>query len=100
MTFDAAGPGDRSSGTYSCKVDLSPDGRWLAVSSLTGRGINIWDLEAEELHLMLPEESGAIWHLTWASDSVRLTAACSNGVIVTWNLDHVRRQLGELGLDW
>ena len=69
-----------------------------AVEQLRREGID--SRLTDQLHLMLPEESGAIWHLTWASDSVRLTAACSNGVIVTWNLDHVRRQLGELGLDW
>lgn len=98
--FDVVGPGDRSSGTYACKVQLSPDGRWLAVSSITGMGINIWDLEAEKLSLALPEEAGAIWRLAWAPDSVRLTAASGAGDIVTWDLDEVRRRLEELGLDW
>ena len=70
------------------------------MSSLSGRGINIWDLQAEKLRLALPEESESIWRLTWASDSVRLTASCASGVIVTWDLSQVRRRLEELGLDW
>ena len=99
-TFDAAGPGDKSAGTYNCNVELSPDGRWLAVNSLSGRGINIWDLEAGKLRLALPEESAAIWRLAWAPDSIRLSASCANGNIVTWDLREVRLRLGELGLDW
>ena len=59
--FDVAGPGDKSSGSYACKVALSPDGRWLAVSSVSGRAINIWDLETGKLLLALPEEANAIW---------------------------------------
>ena len=94
--FDAAGFGDRISGSYACKVALSPDNRWLAVSSRTGRAINIWELATGRLHLALPEESGAIWRLCWSPDSSRITAACGSGAIVSWDLEAIQGQLMEI----
>lgn len=94
--FEVAGPGDRSSGSYACKMAISPDNRWLAVSSLSGRAINIWDFETGELEFALPEESGSVWQLAWSPDSSHLSVSCGSGSIATWHLNEVRHQLAEL----
>jgi WD40 repeat protein len=98
-SFPAGLEGGRPS-SYALHVGLSPDGRWLAASSASGRGVNVWDVERGRLLVPLPEEKGTVWCLTWGPDSRRLAVSRSDGGLAVWDLDSVRRQLAELGAGW
>jgi WD40 repeat protein len=90
-----------SSGTsYTLHIGLSPDGRRLAASSMTGRGVDIWDTATGKLLVPLPEEKGTVWCMAWSPDGERLAVCRSNGRLAIWNYDSVRSQLQELGVGW
>ncbi len=87
-------------GSYAIHIGLSPDGRYLAASNVSGHGVNLWDTETGKLLVTLPDEPGVIWCLAWSAKSTSLAVSRSNGSIAVWDLPEVRRQLGELGLQW
>ena len=49
--------------------------------------------------LHLPETRNGIWSLAWIPGQNRLAAGTSDGELVIWDLDRVRKSLVELGLD-
>jgi WD40 repeat protein len=81
-------------------IGLSPDGRWLAASSVSGRGVNIWDTGTGKRLVALPEETGSVWCLAWSLDGRRLAVSRSNGHLAVWNLPSIRKQLADLGVGW
>lgn len=87
-------------GSYAIHIGLSPDGRYLAASNVSGHGVNLWDTETGKLLVTLPDEPGVIWCLAWSAKGTSLAVSRSNGSIAVWDLPEVRRQLGELGLQW
>jgi WD40 repeat protein len=89
-----------SANSYSLHVSLSPDGRWLATSSPTGRGVNLWEVETGRLLVPLPEEKGTVWCLAWSPDGQRLAVSRSDGGLAVWDCARVRRQLTELQAGW
>lgn len=78
---------------------LSPDGARLALSSISRLGVDIWDPKTGRLLYSLPDQSGTVYWLEWASDSRRLAVSRSNGDIAIWNLPEIERVLAQLGLD-
>ena len=87
-------------GSYALKVGLSPDGRCLAATNISGHGVNLWDTESGKGLVSLPDEAGVVWCFAWSPRSDHLAVSRSNGSIAVWDLPEVRRQLGELGLQW
>ena len=87
-------------GSYALKVGLSPDGRCLAATNISGHGVNLWDTESGKRLVSLPDEAGVVWCFAWSPQSNDLAVSRSNGSIAVWDLPEVRRQLGELGLQW
>jgi WD40 repeat protein len=81
-------------------IRLSPDNRWLAVNSWTGRGVDLWDIETGRRLVALPEEKGAVLGLAWSSDGRHLAVSRLNGDVAIWDILAVRQQLAGLGLDW
>jgi WD40 repeat protein len=78
---------------------LSAKGRWLAVSSETRRGVEIYDFVSGEPRYALPDREGTVYWLAWdPSDEARLAIARDNGGIAIWDLAKIDRQLADLGL--
>jgi WD40 repeat protein len=83
------------------ELALSCEGRWLAVSSESLRGVDIFDFNAGKLLYSLPERPGSVYWLAWdPSDEPRLAIACDNGDISIWDLAKIDQQLADLGLDF
>ncbi len=91
---------ETAEGTYNKHLSLSPNGRWFAADSFSGRAVNIWDTQDRRLLLSLPEQDSAVHRIAWNPDSNLLAVGRSDGVLVIWNLESVRDQLGQLGFDW
>jgi WD40 repeat protein/tRNA A-37 threonylcarbamoyl transferase component Bud32 len=88
-------------GTYNSHLSLSPNGRWLAADSISGRAVNLWDTQSRKLLLSLPEQQDStIPCMAWSPDNNLLAVARSDGMLAIWNLESIRLQLGQLGLDW
>jgi len=88
-------------GTYNNHLSLSPHGRWLAADSISGRAVNLWDTQSRKLLLSLPEQQDStIPGLAWSPDNNLLAVARSDGMLAIWNLESIRSQLGQFGLDW
>ena len=85
--------------TKAHKIALSSRGRWLAVSTESRRGVDIYDFQAGKPRYTLPEREGTVYWLSWdPSDEFRLAIARDNGAITIWNLAKIEEQLEELGL--
>jgi WD40 repeat protein len=91
---------DVTGGTYNNHLKLSPNGRWLAGDSVSGKAMNIWDTHSQKLLLSLPEQNSTIHGSAWSPGSNLLAVGRSDGAIAIWNLESIRSQLSNLGLDW
>ena len=60
-------------------VDWSPDGRWIATSSLDG-GVQIWDASNGGLRFTLFHD-GAVMTAEWSPDSTRLVTGSSDATV-------------------
>jgi WD40 repeat protein len=80
------------------QICLSPDGHKVALSSASGLGVDVWDVNSGALLYGLPEAKGAIWRLVWSSDSQRLAVTRSSGELGIWNLTECGRVLSTVGL--
>jgi WD40 repeat protein len=78
---------------------LSPDGEKVAVSSVTRRGVDIWEMDSGRLLSALPERPTAVEWLEWSPDSQRLAVVHGDGEIAIWNLTEVEQVLSHLGLN-
>jgi WD40 repeat protein len=85
--------------TFLANLAISANEKLFALSSRSGLGVDIWDLETGALRYSLPEESGSIWWVAWSPDSQHLAVARSNGELAIWNLKAVEAQLARLGLN-
>ena len=60
-------------------VDWSPDGRWIATSSLEG-AVQIWDASNGELRFTLFHD-GSVANADWSPDSTRLVTGSSDATV-------------------
>lgn len=68
-------------------VEFSPDGLLLASAGLD-RKLQMWVVEHEEdLPVVMDNNTGNIWKLTFAKGSDYLLASCNNGEIRVWPTD-------------
>jgi WD40 repeat protein len=81
-------------------ISLSPDGHRLAASSISGRGVNVWDADRGKKIVSFPEEKGIVWSLAWSPDGEHLAVGRSDGGLAVWNWAEVQHQLAELGIAW
>jgi serine/threonine protein kinase/WD40 repeat protein len=95
--FATIEPGE-SLGTFVANLRVSPNESKLAMVSVSGLGVDLWNPATGQLLYSLPEEAGAIWWLAWSPDSQQLAVSRANGEIALWNLKEVEAQLAELGL--
>lgn len=79
---------------YAVRIDVSPDGRYLAcggqtkqLNNTTETQIVIWDLETGEVHKTISGNRGAITGLDFSPDSQHLLAAASGGTMHIWSID-------------
>lgn len=85
---------------YPYIMAFSPDGSTLALSQ-SQQAIRLLDVTSGEILalLNLPEADRTNW-LSFTPDGSRLAVAHTDHVIQLWDLDRIRRQLGEMELDW
>ena len=78
-------------------MSLSPNGSKIALSSISGLGVDIRDATTGKLLLALPEEDGSVYWMAWSPDSRRLAVARDIGSIAIWNLGAVEQALARFG---
>jgi WD40 repeat protein len=100
MILPAEPKDEPGGGTYNNHLGLSPDGRWFAASSFSGRAVNLWDMHSRELMLSLPEQDSTAISLAWSPDNNLLAVGRSDGTLSIWSLTSIRSQLRQLSLDW
>jgi serine/threonine protein kinase/WD40 repeat protein len=83
---------------FTACVRLSPDGSWLAVTSESRCGVDIWDFRTGKRLYSFPEEPGTVYWMAWSPDSRRLAVARDTGNVAIWNLDTINQILAQLGL--
>jgi WD40 repeat protein len=79
-----------SESSVSC-VDVSSDGRWVALGTAGGTTW-LWDTTADDDFGLvgLPTDGGSVDSIVISGGSNQLTAGCADGKIRTWNLAHVK----------
>jgi WD40 repeat protein len=96
-SFPTRAPGDAT--PFSAKnLRVSPDESRLALASVSGLEVELWEPATGQFLYSLPEEPGTIWWLAWSPDSRRLAVTRANGEIAIWNLREIEAQLSQLGL--
>jgi WD40 repeat protein len=70
-------PGEDAT-TFLANLTISANERMFALSSRSGLGVDIWDLETGTLRYSLPEEPGSIWWVTWSPDNQHIAVSRSN----------------------
>ncbi|MBV8383728.1 MAG: WD40 repeat domain-containing protein, partial [Planctomycetaceae bacterium] len=77
-------------------LQVSPDGRWLAVQSYPGRG-RLYDLRAPDplshpvvLHTHSKDKPQDVAAIAFAPDSRRMAVTGQRGLVVIWDLDRPR----------
>jgi WD40 repeat protein len=96
-SFPTRAPGEVTPFTAK-NLRISPDESRLALVSVSGLDVELWDPATGKLLYSLPEEPGTIWWLAWSPDSRRLAVTRANGEIAIWNLQEIEAQLSQLGL--
>jgi serine/threonine protein kinase/WD40 repeat protein len=86
----------RTSPQRTSHLALSACGRWVAPS---GKAAALYDLKAGEVLLTLPPEVSDPWSQAFSPDGRRLARGLSDGGVVVWDLEEVRAQLAEFGID-
>jgi serine/threonine protein kinase/WD40 repeat protein len=77
---------------------LAPGGRWVATNH-DGPRARVEDLQEDRELVTLPAERSEIWSLDWSPDGARLAVGLSDGGVSVWDLERVRAELLELGLE-
>ena len=90
-------PGKRAT-SFLANFVISANEKIFALSSRSGLGVDIWDLEAGALRYSLPEEPGSVWWVAWSPDSEHIAVSRSNGEVAIWSLKAVEASLMQLGL--
>jgi WD40 repeat protein len=89
-------PGENAN---SRRLALSSKERWLALTTQSGRGVDIYDFATGERQYTLPASQASVSQLAWdPSDEARLAIALDSGDVSIWNLEYVDQALSELGL--
>jgi WD40 repeat protein len=78
---------------------LSRDGSKLALTSVSGLGVELWNPKTGTLLYSLPEQSGTVCWLAWSPDSRRLAVARGDGNTAIWDLESVGQILDQAGLN-
>jgi WD40 repeat protein len=84
--------------SFSDKLVISSDGRWLALESGSFLGVDIYDFNAGKLLYSLPDREGTVYWIAWQPGSARLAVARDNGAIEIWDMNRIDNQLEQLGL--
>jgi WD40 repeat protein len=79
-------------------MSASPDGSLLALSSASGRGVELWNPQTGKLVYALPESRGAVYWLSWSPDSRHLAISRDDGGIAIWDVAATSQILVGLGL--
>src|SRR5262249_14079115 len=82
------------------RMAFTPDGRVLALARSAGVVQLVDPATGGELATLTPPESYLISWLGFSPGGPRLAMAPGRGVIQSWDLRLIRRQLGAMGLDW
>ena len=79
---------------------FSPDGQTLAIGNHP-RNIHLYaTATGERLAILEPPQQAFIVALAFSPDGTTLAALQRNRAVHLWDLQRIRRQLGELNLDW
>jgi WD40 repeat protein len=96
-SFPTRAPGDATPFTAK-NLRISPDESRLALASVSGLEVELWDPATGKFLYSLPEEPGTIWWLAWSPDSRQLAVSRAHGEIAIWNMREIEAQLVQLGL--
>jgi WD40 repeat protein/DNA-binding SARP family transcriptional activator len=64
-------------------VQWSPDGRWIATSSIDFAA-RIWDAQTGNLRFTLSGHAGTVYAVDWSPDSTRLVTGSADGTAKVW----------------
>lgn len=67
-------------------LDVSPDGRWVAAGSTSGRRTCLWDREARSVRVITQDDLDGDTALAFSADSRRLACGNRAGVTTIWDL--------------
>ncbi len=79
-------------------IAASRDGRWVASVSKHPAELCVHNLHSGEELLTLPREAADIRAISWSADGNRLAIGLSSGLVSIWNLEEIRRILGDFGV--
>ncbi|MBP0030212.1 AAA-like domain-containing protein [Roseofilum sp. Guam] len=80
-------------------VDVSPDGRSIAVGTLDN-AVELWDREGRRSHVLSGHE-GAVTALQFSPDGQLLISRSSDRKVIVWNMDDILTANPlDLGCDW
>jgi serine/threonine protein kinase/WD40 repeat protein len=89
-----------TSRSYTRKTTLSNDGRWIAVSSVSGKKVEVWDLETKSRLFELPPGETTVYWMAWNPEKTQLAVSRADGTAEIWNIPAVNAELAQLGLEW
>ena len=80
---------------------LSPDGHWLAGREIesTYMPTRFYRVATQKEEFRLPHDAGANWCMAWSPGGQQLAVGYADGRLAIWNLEQVRSQLAEFGID-
>jgi eukaryotic-like serine/threonine-protein kinase len=71
-------------------VELSPDGKWLAVGTNAGM-VRVYEATTWKLHQSIDTAGQQVNGVAWSPEGRQLAAACQDGTLFLWDLDSGKR---------
>ncbi len=84
----------------SMRVEISPDGQWLAIVQRGGIVQLLEQKTGKQIAVLEGPDGGRFFDMAFHPDGQALLLAQDHGVVQVWKLPELRAELAKLGLDW